>query len=206
MEPEKTYQETCHEEVLRNAPSREQHLFELVTDGSGWDKDKAAIGSAWILQACPHVQDPELQKLKWRGCSGATAGTVQRAELLALIGGLHALASAFDMLSLAGLRSYLGKPLASVEAFPEANRPLVWWVSDRETIVLQMARRSDGTTYYERNKDMDLWCQLYWYERIFRVTPVYLSRNTTDAQKAVDEQAGNMREIFKEIVAGDKKP
>lgn len=194
----------CHEEVLRNAPPRESHVFDLITDGSGWDQEKTAIGSAWILKPCPHITEPSLLSMALKGLSGASAGTVQRAELLALLGGLHALSFQLGLLSLAGLRAFLGKPLARVEDFPKANRPTVWWVTDRETIALQVARRPDGSTYYERKVDMDLWCQFYWYECIFAITPVYTPRNTTDAQKQVDAGAGAVRGMFNELATQAK--
>lgn len=195
-----TWQQQAHRDILQRALPREAHLFELTTDGSGWDKHKQAIGSAWILRS--KVADLGINKdlLHMKGCSGSTVGTVQRAELLALLHGLHALAQKMDLLSLAGLRKFSGGPVPQLEQYPADHKIPVWWVTDRETIALQVGRKADGTPYYERNTDMDLWCQFYWYENIFQITPSWLDRNTTEDQTSCDEQAGCVRQMFQALL------
>ncbi len=203
-----TFQTKCHVEVLRYSPPRESHMFTVTTDGSGWDMHKNSIGSAWIIEpSVHHFTEREIvglgESMTLRGCSGGTTGTVQRAELLALLHALHVLAQKFDLLHLQGVRTFLGQGLARLEDFPSARRIPIWWITDRETIALQVARRPVGNQpYYERAKDLDLWCQFYFYEHLFRITPQYIARNTTDAQTAVDAQAGVIRGLFEEMRTG----
>lgn len=202
-----TYAEACHAEVLRAAPPRESHMFSITTDGSGWDKHKNSIGSAWIIEPSPHhFSEAELkgfeERVTLRGCSGSTTGTVQRAEHLALIHALHVLGQKFDLLHMAGLRSFLGGPLPKLEDFPRQRRIPIWWITDRENLALQVARKADGQTYYDRGTDLDLWCQFFYYEHIFSITPQFIPRNTTQSQTEVDTQAGLVRCAFEELRTG----
>ncbi len=185
-----------HSEIQALADAKEHHHFLLTTDGSGHDATKKATGSAWVLRtlnATLHGGSAE-----FRGCSGCSHGTVQRAELQALLDGLSFLARELGVLTLSGAAKFCGIPLSDIAVFPRHSRVKVWWEGDRETVILQVARRRDGTTYYARKEEMDLWQQMRWFEHVFDITAAYVPRNTTQDQKDVDARAGEVRGMFLE--------
>ena len=196
-------QQQAHAAILRAAPAQDQHHFQITTDGSGTDADKRAIGSAWVLRSL--ALGVNQKPLHMRGASGGTHGSIQRAELNALLDGLTVLSHTLGLFTVSDLAKFCGRPVTRVEEFPPEARPLVWWVGDRETIILQMGRKPDGSTYYKRNTEPDLWYRMAWFESIFTITPVHVGRNTTADQTDVDGCAGAVRGLFKEIISQHDK-
>lgn len=188
----------AHLDIQRRARTREEHHFLITTDGSGWDAKCDGTGSAWILRSQNCTVKGGVLHL--RGGAGSTSGSVQRAEMQALLDALQALSRELGLDTLKNMSGFCGIPVRSVSEFPKHARPTVWWVGDREAVILQVARKPDGTTYYERRTELDLWVVFDYYANLFDITPVYTPRNTTEDQKAVDDMAGNLRDMFNEMM------
>lgn len=192
-----------HQEIRGRHPAREDHDFELTTDGSGTDVTRIATGSAWTLR-------PLALQVEWEkhtGEAGASSGSIQRAEMMALLEGLRKASEVLGLEDLDQVSKFCGEKLKRIEDLPWAKRPTIWWVGDRENMVLQVARRPDGYTYYNRRTEPDLWFSLHWYEHLFRITPVHQGRNTSQDQIDVDRRAGETRELFvPEPKVTDDKP
>jgi hypothetical protein len=181
-----------HEEILRRAPAYEDHEFLLTTDGSGHDGQHSATGSSWVLR--PHSLTIEEGTPVYRGWCGASFGSIQRAEINAMMEGLRHAARLLKMETMKDLETRMGgAKLRDVTQFPVALRPRIWWVTDREAIALQVARNTEGLPYYTRRTEPDLWYQFAWFEHLFRITAVFTHRNTSQDQKHVDAIAGEMR-------------
>lgn len=185
-----------HQAVLAAAPVQEDHDFVLVTDGSGTDKTKLGTGSAWVLR--PQASHAGFTVL--RGACGSTFGSIQRAEMMAALEGFRALSVALKMESWPQVKTcaemLTGSRPNSIEELDPRCRARVWWICDRENLVLQVARKPDGTTYYARRTEPDLWYGLWWFEHLFRITPVFRPRNTSPDQIEVDRVAGESRAKF----------
>lgn len=185
-----------HQAVLAAAPVKEDHDFVLITDGSGTDATRIGTGSAWILR--PQASHAGFTVL--RGACGSTFGSIQRAEMMAGLEGLRALSVALKIESLPNVKTYgemvTGRRPERVEDLDPSCRARVWWVCDRENLVLQMARKPDGNTYYARRTEPDLWYAFWWFEHLFRITPVWRERNTSPDQVEVDRVAGESRAKF----------
>lgn len=189
MEPKE-----MHLDILGRSGALEDHDFIIVTDGSGTDVNRIGIGSAWILRSSAIQVNGE--EVDMRGISGASFGSVQRAEFMALLDGLRALAGLLKLETLKEAGVFANKTIRTIEEFPPHSRPRVWWIGDRESLILQVARKSNGEPFYERRTEPDLWYALYWYEHLFQITAVYQPRNSTPDQTDVDAQAGKARDMF----------
>lgn len=174
----------------------EDHDFILTTDGSGTDVTRIGTGSAWVLrpQAC------QVPWTRMQGCCGSSFGSIQRAEFCALLEGLRALAVYMKLEDLDDVRDFsekvCGEKPKSIEELRPECRARVWWVGDRENLVLQVARNQEHVPFYKRRTEPDLWYALYWYEHLFRITAVYRERNTCEDQIFVDALAGSTRALF----------
>jgi hypothetical protein len=184
-----------HRQILGRAGAQEDHDWILTTDGSGTDKTRIATGSAWVLRSSAlQVEDKDAYMTGW---CGSSFGSIQRAEHMALLEGLRAIALLMKLETVADIAAFAGdSSIKSIEQLPPQKRPRVWWVGDRENLILQVARKPDGTTYYARRTEPDLWYGMYWYEKLFSITAVYTPRNTTPDQVDVDARAGQTRALF----------
>lgn len=189
-------QTELHQQVAGHAPAMEDHDFVLTTDGSGTDKTRIGTGSAWVLR-------PMACQVPWeamRGCCGSSFGSIQRAEFMALLEGLRALASYMKLEDIYAIRAYSeqvnGHRPETIDQLRPECRARVWWIGDRENLVLQTARKPDSSPFYGRRTEPDLWHALYWYEHLFRITATYQERNTSEDQKWVDKVAGETRAKF----------
>jgi hypothetical protein len=173
----------------------EDHDWILVTDGSGTDATKIGTGSAWVLRSSAiQVADEEVYMAGW---CGSTFGTIQRAEHMALLEGLRAISVMMKLETLAAITAFSGdEKLRTIEQLNPRKRPRVWWIGDRENLVLQVARKPDGNPYYTRRTEPDLWYAMYWYENLFNITAVYQPRNSSPDQVTVDARAGVTRALF----------
>lgn len=128
---------------------------------------------------CPHEQIVDIRVAGWSG------HTVERAEFEALLMGLQALMERIG----ANNKQRIGM-LA-------ANRPMVHWTSDRESLVYAVARdRENGDKpFYRRDSTPDLWARFDYYERLFRITPEFRGRNQGHLQKIVDVSSSDLRNL-----------
>jgi len=185
-----------HQYIRGNAPAEEDQHFVLSTDGSGHDATGDSVGSAWTLR-CRAIRpaepgDPDT----WKGCSGTTNGTVQRGELMALLDGLHQLALLYNVHEHKDLERIAGCSLASVSDFPARHRAKVLWTSDRENLVLTVAKGPDGKSFYTRRGDMDLWARFDFYASWIQITPRHVPRNSEKDMEWADGAAGAVRDFF----------
>lgn len=183
-----------HLEILGTAWAREDHHFILTTDGSGLDGSYIGIGSAWVLQ--PRSLTRADWKEEYRGACGATRGSVQRAEMMALVDGLRYILVLMGLPTLKDISVGINKPLRDISEFDPTRRIKVWWVGDRENLILQVARDRQGMPRFQRRTEPDLWKQFEWLEHVFDITAVYVPRNTSPEQIVVDEVAGKVRKYF----------
>lgn len=184
-----------HREILGRSPGYEDHAFLLVTDGSGNDATRAGIGSAWLLKSIAWVSSQG--EVEMRGVCGASFGSIQRAEMTAMLEGLRALALVLKLEDVHDIDKAFGVRIDKGQPIPVQKKPTVWWVCDRENLVLQVACKQDGVTpYYARRTEPDLWYQLMWYLQLFRVTPVFQPRNSIPPQIDVDARCGLARDLF----------
>lgn len=190
-----TAQQEMHRQILGRAGAQEDHDWILVTDGSGTDKTRIGTGSAWVLRSSAiQIDDQDVCMSGW---CGSTFGSIQRAEHMALLEGLRAISVLMKLETVAAIADFAGDDdLRSVEQLPPQKRPRVWWIGDRENLILQVARKPDGNTYYSRRTEPDLWYGMYWYEKLFNITAVYQPRNSTPDQVDVDARAGQTRALF----------
>jgi len=190
-----THTEEMHRQILGCSGAKEDHDWVLVTDGSGTDGPQTATGSAWLLRSMALQRDEG--EVEMKGVAGATFGSVQRSEHMALLEGLRAISVLMRLSTLKEVEKFTNiVPLRRIEDVPLQRRPKVWWIGDRENLILQVARRPSGDTFYERRTEPDLWYALYWYEHLFNITPVYQPRNSTPDQVDVDARAGQTRKLF----------
>jgi len=75
------------------------------------------------------------------------------------------------------------------------TRPTVFWLSDREDLVLSVAG------IYKRKHNADLWCRQSWYEHSLDIHPYYAPRATTSMNILVDELAGVGRVMCRDLKA-----
>jgi hypothetical protein len=75
----------------------------------------------------------------------------------------------------------------------------VYWVSDRESLVHQVARTNPhGGTPYRRHASPDLWARFEWYEPLFKITATHVPRDTHMWQKRNDRIASECRTLMKD--------
>lgn len=157
----------------------------LWTDGSG-HKDGLQVSFVWFRSTRFPVPFSTL--------SASTCGSVNRAELTALLDGLHAI--------LEMERGNAGEKAGWTPPMPRH----VMWVSDRQNLVLSVARDPEtGQPVYKRDVDADLWARFEWYEKHFRVHPVHVARDTNAFQHKCDRACAATRKVLKRWVAHLRK-
>ncbi len=151
----------------------------LWTDGSGHHGDKLEVSCAWFCSGrAPHYLGSVL--------SASTCGSVNRAELKALLDGLHGI--------LEEERRRSGRGASWVPPFPR----LILWSSDRQNLVLGVARDPlDGKPLNSRDTDPDLWARFAFYEAIFRIHPTLVPRNAVAWQAHCDKACSATRLVLK---------
>jgi quinol monooxygenase YgiN len=84
----------------------------------------------------------------------------------------------------------------------EIRKPTVFWLSDRQALVLSVMRNPEtGNTYYARRQQPDLWNRFSWYEQFFRIEGFHAKRNLNAWQKMSDRMAGDGRQMLKDYYA-----
>ena len=73
------------------------------------------------------------------------------------------------------------------------GKPSVWWVSDRQDLVLSCARLQG------REANPDLWYWYGWYEGLLDIHPFYQGRAQTAMNRRADRLAGEGREMMKKL-------
>lgn len=73
------------------------------------------------------------------------------------------------------------------------GKPSVWWVSDRQDLVLSCARLQG------RDANPDLWHRYTWYEGILDIHPFYQGRAQTAMNRLADTLAGEGRGMMKKL-------
>lgn len=150
----------------------------LWTDGSG-HTDGVWV-SATRFVCCGRVGQKPGSTLSCGNC-----GTVNRAELQALLDGL------------AGIMDVERKREGGNASWKPRWPIRVRWFSDRENVVNGVIRDSSGKTLNSRRSDGDLWAAMEWYEKHFQIQPQHVPRNTLLQQTACDKICGKTRRAFK---------
>lgn len=83
------------------------------------------------------------------------------------------------------------------------RRPLVHWLTDRESLALAVARdpENNDEPIYKRKSTPDLWARFEYYEKIFRITPEFETRNTQELAQVVDIISSDMRNTMRDYAA-----
>lgn len=113
---------------------------------------------------------------------GATHMETGRAELTAMLAGLHAILD---------VNGWMGTGVMKQLA---ARKDNVLIVTDREDLVGSINR-----IYKRGEAHGDLWAQFEWYERYFYIEAVHAHRETVELHKAADRIASEMRIVIKEM-------
>ena len=181
-------QTTAQRGTAAIAPSRKpneaQADFDIYTDGSGHSDKYGA--SAAVIFSLKH-------KIYARRFAAFYGVSVNRAELQGLLLGLRAIMEDMDWNN--------PESHARLKAYP----PIVHWHGDRENLMKSVALDVRGTPLYSRRTDPDLWAQYAWYEKLFKVIPCQVKRNTLPAQAACDAVCGELRTLMLEFAASASK-
>lgn len=153
--------------------------FFLFTDGSG---HQDGYGGWSCLVLGPRFN---IAHARMAACKGTT---VERAEFEALLLGLQAILELTKMEGGAGIKH--------LERVPFRVR----WMSDRESLVLSVKRKPDGTTFYRRKASPDLWARFEWYEKLFVIDPHHVKRETNPHHNIVDRLASDARVLIKDYM------
>jgi len=170
----------CHRQIAANYPQKPEHEFFILSDGSGYIDGFA--GAAVIFYSPQHCFC-DLSTIAWSG------GDTERAEFEGLLAGLQ------------GIMNHCKWDNGDDFQMLRMKRPLVHWLTDRESLALAVARKTDGSTFYRRKSTPDLWARFEWYEAMFRITPHYESRNATPVFRLIDRMASDMREMMQRYAA-----
>lgn len=162
---------------VRSTPFR----WWLYTDGSGvYQGDERVGGAAYVIYDNQHQRS-------YCGAVAMTHTNVQRAEMEAALAGI------------AMIRELAGPEVDFVlESQCLDDRIGLVWVGDRANILYGMIRDKDGCYLNARNAEAHLWAQMEYWEKIFRILPIWQDRNTVPAQKRCDRLAGLTRQWAKE--------
>lgn len=164
-----------HQEISNTALAKVSHDIILTTDGAGYIDGYSGFGY--------HIEIPA-QKVVFSACGFHSASSVARAEFTALLEGCEKILEIYPY----GQEFLRRKP---------AN---VYFVSDREDLVLSVARKPNGDTYYGRKASQDLWARFAYYEQFLHFTAVFSPRNTQPNQQLVDHLASEMRILGKDAL------
>lgn len=150
--------------------------FYVYTDGSG--KGEAVSCGAFAANIVS-VQYPELSCTSVVG--GSSCMNTTRAELTAILEGLHRLVSFFQD----------SHKKLSPKTTP---KPTVLVVSDREDLVGAINHVFKPTT------NGDLWARFNWYARIFEIEAKWVKRETNVMQSLSDKLASGFRLVLSDYI------
>lgn len=153
--------------------------FFLFTDGSG-HQDGYGGWASLILGPTYNIAHARM--------AAAKGTTVERAEFEALLMGLQSILEQAKLESSSSLSRLETSPLH------------VLWLSDRESLVLSVTRKPDGTPVYRRKASPDLWARFAWYEKIFKITARHVKRETNAHHDIVDRLASDARVLIKDYM------
>lgn len=160
------------DEILANLP--EPPAFTLYTDGSG---HADGFGGAAALLLAPKHSAVRTAVI------AASGTTTERMEFEALLAGLQLICD------------LLGKPS---KYFGALDRPVVHWVSDRESLVLAVLRDEKNEPIYRRKSTPDLWCRFEYYEKLLTIIPQFSKRKSCPHHDIMDKRASEARQLMKE--------
>lgn len=165
---------------------RAAHDWLLWTDGSGHHADGIwASASRFVSGRQVRFRDGRPDRPPGSTVAGGNNGSVNRAELMALLEGLHAIYELERKAAGGGAGWKPGWPIR------------LKWFSDRENLVTAATRKHDGSPACARDADADLWQAVGWYEKFFQIEAVHTGRNTLAQQKACDKLCGVARRTLK---------
>jgi len=153
--------------------------FFLYTDGSGY-QDGYGGAAALVLSAKHNVWE-----VSFAGYKGTT---VERAEFEGLLIGLQTILTVMKWDS------------AFHHQRLERMPPSVSWFTDREALAKAVQRDAEGNPVYSRRSTPDLWARFSFYERLFRVDPVFTKRETNVYHNVVDRFASDARLLVKDYM------
>jgi ribonuclease HI len=87
------------------------------------------------------------------------------------------------------------KLYSRLTSYEVVKKPTVFWLSDREDLVLSTAG------IYQRKHNLDLWHRTAWYEKVLDIHPYYAPRASTPENIQMDELAGVCRRMAKDMEA-----
>lgn len=157
----------------------EDYDFFLFTDGSG-HQDTYGGWASLVIGPRHNIVDARMA-----ACKGTS---VERAEFEALLMGLQAILDRTNSNGSGSLQRLERCPLK------------VFWVSDRESLVLSVTRTPEGTTVYRRKASPDLWARFEWYEKHFSITARHTKRETIPHHNIVDRLASDARVLVKDYM------
>lgn len=152
-------------------PSNPEHRmalrdYQVYTDGSG---HKDGLGGAAY---CLRLPGPQMVSRVFASSRTSTA----RMEFEAILQALQ------EIVEYSGVLKDSRK-----------GKPSVWWVSDRQDLVLSCARLQG------REANPDLWNRYGWYEGLLDIHPFYQGRAQTAMNRRADRLAGEGRESMKKL-------
>jgi hypothetical protein len=80
---------------------------------------------------------------------------------------------------------------------PKSPRPTVWWLSDRQDLVLSAAGLQ------ERKANLDLWARFEYWARFLDLHPFHRERASTAGNRICDRLAGAGRKAVKNYFESD---
>lgn len=173
--------EEIHHQIRTLSPSPREHDFVLYTDGAGWQD---SFGASASLMESERYGHRIIRVASFHGQS------TDRAEFEAMLNGLQSIMDAMSWT----------KPIKLEQLRNQLIKPSVYWVSDRESLVLSVYRDSTGKTVYKRRSQPDLWKRFEFYEEHLQVTPIYVPRDTDDKHNLCDRLASEARVLMKDYV------
>lgn len=173
--------EALHNQILTLSPPKNQHDFVLYTDGAGWQD---SFGASASLMESERYGHKIIRVASFHGQS------TDRAEFEAMLNGMQSIMEVMNWTK-PGIAEKLRKQLI---------KPSVYWMSDRESLVLSVYRDSTGQTLYKRRSQPDLWKRFEFYEERLAITPVYIPRDTNDKHNLCDRLASESRSVMKDYI------
>lgn len=118
--------------------------------------------------------------------------TTESAEFLAL---LHALEALFTALT----APVHGEGQKAMQARLASNPPCVHWITDRESLALAVFRDPrTNQPIYSRRSTPGLWAWFQFYEKLFRILPLFNKRACNPLHDYTDEVASELRILAKD--------
>lgn len=155
--------------------------------GTGWFLYTDGSGQSFVPGASAHVVYNHHKQEFTYGVTASWCTTVERAELQALLDGLHFISE----------QAFTSKrDLTAIREGYQCRLPVIW-VGDRENIIRSVMRDPYNNPLNKRGMNEDLWTTLEYWEQYFEILPLYRPRNTVGCQGAADHICGEVRKLLK---------